>query len=49
MAPDVQISSRYSLAAVEGTPPAPGAFWIYGAGFMVNWSVPTPLTQGHLA
>ncbi|PMD13122.1 hypothetical protein NA56DRAFT_712439 [Hyaloscypha hepaticicola] len=35
--------------AVEGTPPTPGAFWIYGAGFMVNWSVPTPLIQGHFA
>jgi len=49
MAPDGQISPLCSLVAVEGTPLAPGAFWIYGVGFMVNWSVPSPLIQGHFA
>jgi hypothetical protein len=42
-------SPLYLLAAVKGTPLAPGVFWIYSVGFIVNWPVLALLIQGHFA
>jgi hypothetical protein len=49
MAPDNPDRPSLLAGSCRRGPQPLGALWIYSAGFMVHWSMPGPLIQGHFA